>query len=110
MIDLALAEDVGPGDVTSEYFVPADREGRAFLVAKSDGVVAGVNLGAEVFRRIDAGIEINVMLQDGSAIAPGAYVMEVAGNARSLLTAENVHQGVLVAQRIKRVRSQRGDR
>ena len=88
LIDLALEEDIGPGDVTSEYFVPADREGRAFLVAKSDGVVAGVKLGAEVFRRVDAGIEINIMLQDGSAIAPGAYVMEAAGKARSLLTAE----------------------
>ena len=50
LIDLALAEDIGPGDVTSEYFVPADREGRAFLVAKSNGVVAGVEVGAEVFQ------------------------------------------------------------
>ncbi len=88
LIDLALAEDIGPGDVTSEYFVPADREGRAFLVAKSNGVVAGVEAGAEVFRRLDAETEVSVMLQDGSAIAPGAYVMEIAGKARSLLTAE----------------------
>ena len=88
LIDLALEEDIGPGDVTSEFFVPADREGRAFLVAKSVGVVAGVEIGAEVFSRVDAGIEVNMMLQDGSAIAPGAYVMEAAGKARSLLTAE----------------------
>ena len=54
LIDLALAEDIGPGDVTSEYFVPVDREGRAFLVAKSNGVVAGVEVGAEV--RVTVGL------------------------------------------------------
>ena len=88
LIDLALAEDIGPGDVTSEFFVPATREGRAFLVSRSDGVVAGVEIGAEVFSRVDAGIEVNMMLQDGSTIAPGAYIMEAVGKARSLLTAE----------------------
>ena len=42
LIDLALVEDIGPGDVTSEFFVPGDRMARAFLVAKENGVVAGV--------------------------------------------------------------------
>ena len=88
LIDLALVEDIGSGDVTSEFFVPVERMARAFLVAKESGVVAGVEVGAEVFRRVDGDIEVNVMLQDGASIAPGAYVMEATGRARSLLTAE----------------------
>lgn len=88
LIDLALGEDIGPGDVTSEFFVPGDRMARAFLVAKENGVVAGVEVGAEVFRRVDENIQVNVMLHDGASIAPGAYVMEASGKARSLLTAE----------------------
>lgn len=88
LIDLALAEDIGPGDVTSEFFVPRDRKARAFVVAKSDGIVAGVEVGAEVFRRVDPSTDVNLMLQDGAAIAPGAYVMEVVGKARSVLSAE----------------------
>lgn len=88
LIDLALEEDIGPGDVTSKFFVPRNRKARAFVVAKSEGIVAGVEVAAEVFRRVDAGTDVNIMLQDGAAIAPGAYVMEAVGMARSLLTAE----------------------
>lgn len=88
LIDLALEEDLGPGDVTSEYFVPAGRMARAFVVAKEQGVVAGIEVAAEVFRRVDAGADVNPMLEDGAGIAPGAYVLEVTGRARSILTAE----------------------
>jgi nicotinate-nucleotide pyrophosphorylase (carboxylating) len=88
LINLALEEDIGTGDVTSEFFVPEERKARAFVVAKSVGVVFGVKVAAEVFKRVDAGINVNFMLLDGTDIAPGAYVMEVVGMARSLLTAE----------------------
>ena len=54
LIDLALAEDLGSGDVTSNYFVPKDREARGLIVAKADGVVAGVEIAEEVFRRPQA--------------------------------------------------------
>lgn len=88
LIDLALAEDIGPGDLTSRFFVPENRRARAFVVAKADGIVAGVDVGAEVFRRVDPETNVNIMLQDGAAIVPGAYVMEAVGKARSVLTAE----------------------
>ena len=88
LINLALEEDIGTGDVTSEFFVPEERKARALVVAKSVGVVFGVKVAAEVFKRVDAGIDVNFMLLDGADIAPGAYVMEVVGMARSLLTAE----------------------
>jgi nicotinate-nucleotide pyrophosphorylase (carboxylating) len=90
LIDLALAEDVGPGDVTSAYFVPEDRLARGLIVAKEDGVVAGVEVAAEVFRRVDEKLRLNLLLEDGSHVTSQACVMEVRGKARSLLTAERV--------------------
>jgi len=88
LIELALQEDIGSGDVTSESFVPCERAGRGFVVAKGEGVVAGMEAAAEVFRRVDRSTEVEVLLEDGAQVAPGAYVMEVRGAARSLLTAE----------------------
>ena len=90
LIDLALAEDIGSGDVTSEYFVPADRISRGLIVAKEEGVVAGVEIAAEVFRRVDPGTQVKILLESGSKVGDRAYVMEVKGRARSLLTAERV--------------------
>lgn len=90
LINLALEEDIGPGDVTSQYFVPEDREARALIVAKADGVIAGVEVAAEVFRRVDPSIKVKILLEDGSWVSPRAYVIEVIGKARSLLTAERV--------------------
>lgn len=104
LIDLALAEDIGPGDVTSEYFVPADRVSRGLIVAKQEGVVAGVEIAAEVFRRVDASTQVKVLLESGSKVGDRAYVMEVKGKARSLLTAERVALNFL--QRLSGVATQ----
>ena len=90
LIDLALAEDIGPGDVTSEYFISQDREARGLIVAKDEGVIAGVEIAAEVFRRVDAGLSVKILLEDGSHVTQKACVLEVQGNARSMLTAERV--------------------
>lgn len=87
---MALAEDVGSGDVTSEYFVPKDRMARGFVVAKAEGVVAGVALAAEVFRQVDPSTEVEILLKEGTRVAPGAMAMEVKGKARAMLTAERV--------------------
>jgi nicotinate-nucleotide pyrophosphorylase (carboxylating) len=88
LIDAALKEDLGEGDVTSEYFVPALRPARAFIVAREEGVLAGIEVAAEVFRRVDPRSEAVVLLNDGMTVGPEARVMEVKGEARSLLTAE----------------------
>lgn len=90
LIDLALAEDIGSGDVTSNYFVPEHREARGLIVAKADGVVAGVEIAEEVFKRVDEKTSVKVLLESGNHVSPRAYVMEVRGKARSLLTAERV--------------------
>ncbi len=87
-IHMALAEDIGAGDVTAEYFVPAERLARAFVVARRVGVVSGVELAAEVFRVVDASLKVQVLITDGSRISAGAMLIEVTGLARSILTAE----------------------
>jgi nicotinate-nucleotide pyrophosphorylase (carboxylating) len=88
LIEKALEEDIGTGDLTALYFVPADRQATALMVARQEGVIAGTALAEGVFRKVDASLEITVLIEDGARVAPGAIVMKIAGKARSLLTAE----------------------
>ena len=60
LIDLALAEDIGSGDVTTEFFTPVDRRASAFVAARSDGVVSGVELAAKVFVTVDPNLAVEV--------------------------------------------------
>lgn len=88
LIEKALTEDIGTGDLTAQYFVPADRQAVALLVARQEGVIAGTSLAEGVFRKVDPSLEITVMIEDGARVAPGAIVMKISGTARSILTAE----------------------
>lgn len=88
LIEMALKEDIGSGDVTSEYFVPADRQARAFINAREDGVIAGTEVALEVFKRVSSELEVRILLEDGSRVSHGALVMEISGSARAILTAE----------------------
>jgi nicotinate-nucleotide pyrophosphorylase (carboxylating) len=88
LIALALAEDIGPGDVTSRYFVPARAAGRGSIIAKESGVLAGVSVAAEVFRIVDSKLQVKIVRNDGASLRPGDAVLEVAGGVRSILTAE----------------------
>lgn len=88
LIDLALAEDIGSGDVTSSYFVAADRQARAFVVARKEGIISGTEVAREVFLSVDPTLEVEMMVPDGSRVSEGAMAICVAGSARSILTAE----------------------
>lgn len=88
LIELALAEDIGSGDVTAEYFIPADRQARAFVTARSEGVVSGTALAAGVFQQVDPSLQVEVLIPDGSRVTAGALLISVAGRARSIVTAE----------------------
>lgn len=90
LIDLALSEDIGSGDVTSEYFVPHDVQARALMLVKADGVVAGLEVAQRVFEKVDEFIETKILIPDGSRVVKGSYVMEIKGSARSVLTGERV--------------------
>jgi nicotinate-nucleotide pyrophosphorylase (carboxylating) len=88
LIALALAEDIGDGDVTSLYFIPEDRKARAFVAVRKEGVVSGIDLAARVFSKVDPELEVEVLIPDGSRVSEGALLIRVEGKARSILTAE----------------------
>lgn len=88
LIALALAEDIGDGDVTARYFVPENRQACAFVAVRKDGVVSGVKVAARVFEAVDPGLNVEVLIEDGSRVAAGAMLIRVEGSARSILTAE----------------------
>ncbi len=88
LLDLALAEDIGYGDVTTQATVPPDAWGKARLVARAPGVLAGGELVALVYARVDPRIHVRQRLGDGSAVAAGECVAELEGPARGLLTGE----------------------
>lgn len=88
LIELALAEDIGDGDVTSRYFIPEDRRACAFVAVRNDGVVSGVGLAAKVFATVDPELDVEILIPDGSKVAGGALLIRVEGSARSILTAE----------------------
>ncbi|MGB0292845.1 MAG: carboxylating nicotinate-nucleotide diphosphorylase [Luteolibacter sp.] len=88
LIDLALAEDIGEGDVTSEYFIPSERCARAMVTARASGVVSGIELAALVFTTADSTLEVECLIPSGSHVSEGAILIQVEGCARSILTAE----------------------
>ena len=88
-IAIALAEDIGAGDLTSLYFTGTEMW-RARIFAKETAVAAGVETGAEVFQRVDSSLEVRVVRASGSALASGDTVLEISGPARAILTAERV--------------------
>jgi nicotinate-nucleotide pyrophosphorylase (carboxylating) len=97
VIDTALAEDLGAnGDITSAATVEAGTVARAEAVARQAGVVAGVPVAARVFQRVSAGLlAVEQTAADGSAVAPGAVVLTVAGPVRDILTAERTALNLL---------------
>jgi len=95
-LESALAEDIGPGDVTSSLTVGEGARGRGRIVAKAEGVLAGVAVASEVLRLACAGdIEITASSADGNHVAPDHVVLEFAGNARGLLAGERTALNLL---------------
>ncbi|MDP6039198.1 MAG: carboxylating nicotinate-nucleotide diphosphorylase [Candidatus Latescibacteria bacterium] len=90
VIDRALAEDVGDGDVTTKWTVPLTKQAKAKLIAKIDGVVAGLNVAQWVFEAVDESIEFDAHMADGDPVVEGNVLAEVSGSARGLLTGERV--------------------
>lgn len=90
LIDLALREDIGAGDVTSLYFVPEDRVSHASIHAKEAGVLAGTAVALEVFRRVDPALQLTQLRNDGDVVNVGDRVLDIHGASRSILTAERI--------------------
>lgn len=88
LIDLALAEDIGTGDITTLATIPADRTATATMIAKDDGVLSGIDIAREVFRTVDPTLEITLLKHDGDLMENRDKIATIQGNARSILTAE----------------------
>lgn len=88
LIELALEEDIGPGDITTQAVVPAQLMAEAELVAKEPLVVAGLAVAGRVFQRLDPAAAVTPLVADGVAASAGQGLLRVAGRAQALLTAE----------------------
>jgi len=86
----ALAEDVGDGDHTSLATIPANTTGKAKLLVKDNGVLAGVELAVAIFHEVDPELKVTLLKHDGDLVAFGDIALEVSGKARSILTAERL--------------------
>ncbi|MGV3722462.1 MAG: carboxylating nicotinate-nucleotide diphosphorylase [Actinomycetota bacterium] len=90
VVAAALAEDVGPGDVTSLATVPADAEGRAVFLAKDTGVLCGLPVLQATYAHVDPAVRVTLLAEEGCQVQPGVVVAAIEGSARSLLTGERV--------------------
>jgi len=104
IIDIALAEDISHGDVTSETLIPLELQGKASLLAKAEGIVAGVEVAKRVFLRVDPSLNIEVFIKDGAKVKPGDIIATIFGRVVSMLKAERVALNFL--QRLSGIASQ----
>jgi nicotinate-nucleotide pyrophosphorylase (carboxylating) len=89
-IAAALKEDIGDGDITTDFFVPETLHATGRITARENAIVAGTGAAAEVFRRVDPLIDIQIARREGDEVVASDVIMEVRGLARSILKAERV--------------------
>jgi nicotinate-nucleotide pyrophosphorylase (carboxylating) len=89
-IRLSLKEDIADGDHTTLSCIPKDAKGKAKLLVKEAGVLAGVEVALEVFKQVDSALQVEVFLADGTLIKPGDIVLQVEGSSQSILMAERL--------------------
>ena len=89
-IEAALAEDVGDGDHSSLACVPTNEFGKAHMLIKENGILAGVDVGVEVFKKVDSKLNITVCITDGTTVKHGDIALVVEGSRQSILKAERL--------------------
>lgn len=90
LIDIAIKEDIGDGDHTSLSCIPADATGKAQLLVKEPGILAGVDLAKNIFHKIDDSLVFTQLLKDGDEIKNGDIAFTIEGSSRSILQAERL--------------------
>ena len=95
LIDLSFAEDIGDGDHTTLSCIPADAMGKSKLLIKEEGILAGIEVAKEVFRRFDPTMKVEVFIQDGTHVKPGDVAMVVEGKVQSLLQTERLMLNIM---------------
>ena len=95
LIDLSFAEDIGDGDHTTLCCIPEDARGSSHLLIKEEGILAGVEVAKEVFRRFDPHLKVEVLMADGTHVRVGDVAMVVSGRVRSLLQTERLMLNIM---------------
>ena len=95
LIDTWLTEDIGYCDLTAQLMIEADETASFQMNARESIVVAVVDVAARVFRRYDADVQVKTLVRDGQRVEKGTRLLEVSGNARSLLTAERTSLNII---------------
>jgi nicotinate-nucleotide pyrophosphorylase (carboxylating) len=90
LIANAIREDVGPGDYSSLACIPAAANGKAKLLVKEDGIIAGVSFAKMIFNYVDASLQLETFIDDGTLVKKGDVVFHVSGSSQSILKAERV--------------------
>ena len=95
LIELALAEDLLGGDVTTSGTVPPDAQAQATLLAKAPGVISGLEVAREVFAQVDSTLKFVSLVPDGASVPAMTPIARVSGNARSILAGERLALNLL---------------
>jgi len=104
IIDLALAEDISHGDVSSEALIPTELQGKASILVKAEGIIAGGEVAKRVFLKVDPSLRVEVLIEDGGRVQPGDIAATIFGSVVSILKAERVALNLL--QRLSGIASQ----
>jgi len=102
----AVREDIGDGDHTSQSCIPRETEGRAKLLVKDTGIIAGVEFAKKVFNYVDPELEVETIINDGSPVKHGDIVFYVSGRSQSILQAENSYEDLVFRRFIERNKNQ----
>ncbi len=95
LIDLAFTEDIGEGDHTTLCSIPESAIGKASLVIKEAGILAGVEVAIKVFHKLDSQLKVDVLIKDGSSVKPGDVVFTVEGKVQSILQTERIMLNIM---------------
>ena len=90
IIDYALREDIGSGDITTNSIIPVDLQSTATMTAKSTGIIAGISVAEYIFKVLDPNIIFKTFVQDGQSVNKGELILEITGSYRTLLTGERL--------------------
>ncbi len=104
IIDVALAEDISHGDITSEALIPPGLQGKASILAKANGILAGGEIARRVFLKVDPSLKVEVLIKDGARVQPGDIIATISGSVISIFKAERVALNFL--QRLSGIASQ----
>ena len=90
LIDLAIKEDIGDGDHSSQSCIPETAQGKVQLLVKEEGIIAGIEIAEKVFKKIDPDVKMDIFIKDGTRVKPGDVAFTVEGKVWTLLKTERL--------------------